>query len=241
MSQREKRGLSWYPAGLAVAAGDCATSCPACAVSVSATPLLCRIPADSASSALGVAHPTSPPINISPLRFPPRLVCPPSIVFGVGQPASVTASVALGVAQPATCFNDGPPVLPMHSCGPVPSFALAVGHAASAATLGSISRRDRTDPSWFTPVSLIPGVSFLSLADAVGHAASIATWESVVTAVHPICTPRATAARFRERCCSGVPPGSDDVGVGHPVQPLSPVRRADGMCAQYRSPKGVAR
>jgi len=125
---------------------------------VSATPREWRIPADSAPSARGVAqphrlasfakslpsqfsvyslphlasvargvaHPTSPPISGSPLRFPPRLVCPPSIVFGGG-------------------------------------------HVASCATRGSMSSRLRAVPSGFTPVSLIPGVSFQSRAEAGGH------------------------------------------------------------------------
>ena len=39
----------------------------------------------------GVGHPTRPPVNSSPLRLPPLLVCPPSIVFGVGhEPESLS-------------------------------------------------------------------------------------------------------------------------------------------------------
>jgi len=79
---------------------------------------------------LGVGQPTRPPINSSPLRLPPLLVCPPSIVFGVGhepqslsdvrcpdaasrqtnRPAGVTFSfqVSLNKIEPSVlnrCFN----------------------------------------------------------------------------------------------------------------------------------------
>jgi len=55
----------------------------------------------ASSVAHGVGQPASPPISASPLRFPPRLVCPPSIVFGVGHPANVAAP---SKSIPPVCF-----------------------------------------------------------------------------------------------------------------------------------------
>ena len=97
MSQRECAGFNCPP--LSIPAEEPVSSSPvavsragsvklACAVSVSATPRECRIPADSASSARGVAHPA---INTS---------------WGLGvrpseNSALRTFSLAVGVAHPA--------------------------------------------------------------------------------------------------------------------------------------------
>jgi hypothetical protein len=45
---------------------------------------------------------------------------------------------------------------------------------------------------------------------------------------------------LRAKNCSGVPPASSRVGVGHPPQSLSDVRRADAASWQYGRPAGVA-
>ena len=51
--------------------------------------------------------------------------------------------------------------------------------------------------------------------------------------------PRATDSRFLRRKSSGVPFAGFATGVGHPVQSLSDVRRADAVCSQYNRPAGV--
>jgi hypothetical protein len=51
-------------------------------------------------------------------------------------------------------------------------------------------------------------------------------------------TPSSFALRARN--CSGVPPASSFVGVGHEPQSLSDVRRADAASWQYGRPAGVA-
>src|SRR5208283_3617328 len=63
---------------------------------------------------VGVLQPHSfatPPISNSSFRSPLLLVCPPSITFGVGQPASVTAP---SKSIPPVCFGVlsvfGPPL-----------------------------------------------------------------------------------------------------------------------------------
>ena len=103
-SQREKRGFSRNRPVLSVAAVVPADvgpeSCPACADSVSAAPLLWRIPALSASSARGVAQVAisataarSPPPDRRPnCRFLSADSGPPVGVFGVGQ-ADTSATV----------------------------------------------------------------------------------------------------------------------------------------------------
>ena len=53
------------------------------------------------SRALHVGHPTSPPISSSSLRSPPRLVCPPPIVFGVGHPVQPLTLVRRADARSA--------------------------------------------------------------------------------------------------------------------------------------------
>ena len=53
--------------------------------------------------------------------------------------------------------------------------------------------------------------------------------------------PLRIALRFRSRNCSGVPPGSRAVGVGHEEESLPDVRRPDARSAQIRSPNGVTR
>jgi hypothetical protein len=84
MSQRECPGLNAprFP----VSAGEDVALCPACAVSVSATPRLCRIPADSASSARGVANPAMAAICVKLLPLMFSVICPPrcpSVAAGV--------------------------------------------------------------------------------------------------------------------------------------------------------------
>lgn len=100
MSQRECAGFNWPP--LSIPAEEPVSICPE-AVSRAGQaifdicvrlrpdiPGVIPVPARSPSVAEGVGQPAicaAPPINNSPLRSPPRLVCPPVIVLGVGQPA----------------------------------------------------------------------------------------------------------------------------------------------------------
>lgn len=58
--------------------------------------------------------------------------------------------------------------------------------------------------------------------------------------MHPIWIPRSTHFRLRSKCCSGVPPGSWAAGVGHPVEPLSDVRRVEARSAQIGGPDSIA-
>ena len=53
--------------------------------------------------------------------------------------------------------------------------------------------------------------------------------------------PRATDSRLRLKNASGVPFACSATGVGHPVQPLPDVRRADARSAYINRPAGVIR
>jgi hypothetical protein len=75
-----------------------------------------------------------------------------------------------------------------------------------------------------------------SVALVVGQLANCATRFNAVRD-----TPHAPSSfAFRARNCSGVPPASSFVGVGHEEQSLSLVRRADAVCSEYGVPAGVA-
>jgi len=108
MSQRECAGFNWPPSS--IPAKEPVSSCPSAvsragshnletAVSVSATPLEWRMPALSASSALGVGHPAS----VTCLGSWSSLVRsePSGFVAVVAIPGVSFQSLALGVAQPA--------------------------------------------------------------------------------------------------------------------------------------------
>jgi len=86
-----------------------------------------------------------------------------------------------------------------------------------------MSSRLRSDPSGFTPVSLIPGVSFQSRALHVGQPTRSQVF--VTNRLLPASCPLVTTGQ---------------VGVGHPEQPLSPVRRSDARSAQIGSPAGIS-
>jgi hypothetical protein len=133
MSQRECAGFNWP--GFSVSAGELIGAAPKACRGTVATLHSRSIteaisPVSFQSRVIGVAQPTRPPINSSPLRLPPLLVCPPSIVFNVGhepqslsdvrgadarsrhtdRPAGVvfTFQVSLNKVEPAVvncCFN----------------------------------------------------------------------------------------------------------------------------------------
>lgn len=94
--------------------------------------------------------------------------------------------------------------------------------SANWAWRGSGSSRLRSLPSGFVPVCAIPGVSFQSRLLAVAQPATVGRSEYAVL----LCP----AALF----------ALSSVGVGHPVQPLSDVRRTDARSAQIGGPDGIS-
>jgi len=127
---------------------------------VSATPRLCRIPADSASSARGVAH-AAITVRFSP-PFRAVWLAPLSSVCGVGQAVSLATC-----SNPACRFVPSgiTPVALMFGLDRPPFGVFGVGHAASIAT-------SFNGLAFFPCWLLLP--SFQSRAAHVGHAARFA-------------------------------------------------------------------
>jgi hypothetical protein len=150
-----------------------------------------------------------------------KVVSSPEVWFGselfTAQPASLVALVNVsGVPR----------------CAPVDSesSAFGVGQLANFATCSRLTVCLR--PSSVLPVALIfPGAELRPPLGVfgVGQLASVAASCSV--------TEGPPALRLSGSCG---PPRSFVSGVGHPVKPLSSVRRADARSAQIGSPDGIS-
>jgi hypothetical protein len=172
----------------------------------------------SPSDSLVVGHPASATVLRLLSLFPASLLpfCASVPAIGVGQPASVAApSRSIPPVWVAVDFAFGPPL-----------GVFGVGQPASHAT-----RPNRAFSGTFT--SGLPP-SFQSLV-VVGQPAIAATSLSVT------CTLRPSGVRPVALVPSGgVCPPDGVVGLGHPVQSLSDMRRADARRAGIRRPDGVA-
>jgi hypothetical protein len=142
---------------------------------------------------------------------------------------------ALGVGQPAreaNCVNDDPDIAAVMDPPLSPSVALGVVQAASSATPCDVTCA--LPPSGLLPVAVVPsGVVWPPLGVVgVGQPARSALRTKQA---HPCFVP------CRDFCPSDLPETSCACGVGHPIQPLPDVVRAEARSAGINRPKGVAR
>jgi hypothetical protein len=72
-----------------------------------------------------------------------------------------------------------------------------------------------------------------------GHPAKLAACANVSPKPFPLPFRSLHAARLASILSGSLSPNSPALGVGHPVEALSKVRRPDAVCAQYNRPTGV--
>jgi hypothetical protein len=197
----------------------------------------CEPRSDFVSRGLGVAQPaTRPDISNSSLRSPPRDVCPPLIAFGVGQPASASMFRAARL-----CSHHG---LPSFQGAGGEIDATGVGQPAigtfqgtSLASVPVVLRVASFQWPRCSVFCVIVSGTQASAVCGVGQPASCAACAVV--------RPKPLLPYFSRYFCrlvsvvSGSASNSLACGVGHPEKPLSYVRRADAVCAQYLRPAGV--
>ncbi|WP_371054243.1 hypothetical protein, partial [Ralstonia pseudosolanacearum] len=156
-------------------------------------------------------------------------VCSARCARNSGEPLAECQSLAFGVAQPETnaavfrLLSLLPAAL-LPFCAGVP--AIGVGQPANDAQPGR--RSVPCDGPPFGP----------SCWQGVGQPAICATKLKSVR-LAPIFAPFAIDLSFRATNCSGVPPASQAVGVGHPVEPVPDVRGTDARSRKRDRPEGV--
>ena len=167
--------------------------------------------------------PAEQPVSISPKavsRAGPSAV---SRAIGLSATVALLPSGRLPVGEAPVAWRE-----------PSPSPRVGVGHPASTACLGSMSVRERVEPSGFVPVVAIPGLSFQSRA--LGVVQPHVRASQFRSAAPPLPFVRLPGPRIRTSCACGVVQP-----LSAPVQSLSDMRRAEARSAGIDRPAGVSR